>query len=174
VSDRFYLHEDDWAMIDLLPVEDRPHAEASAREAEAFAEAHRAPGGAGWTAMYVVPAPPNGIAARALDLPSLGALLGPAWHAYDGIDSGYSSYREEIGSAYALTDGHSVLYGNVDGRGLITGLHLHGPDPASAADLVRAGAALRLILVDHWSDQVIDLADRPRVEEYLTDTDDEH
>ena len=71
---RFYLHEDEWAMIDLLPRENFADLLRTAEEAKTFGEEHF--DGFGWTAMYVIPKPTHPLVEKGLPLHELKMLLG--------------------------------------------------------------------------------------------------
>jgi hypothetical protein len=169
MNDEFNLHEDEWGMIDLVPVENRPQSEQTVRQAEAHAEAHRAPDGVGWTAMYIAPAPEISLSARGLTLDALTTLLGPGWRRAAKVNSGYGRSFEPISTAFALLQGSSALYGSLGENGVVRALHLdrRGLDPALAPALHRLGTLQRLIAIDLWIDRVVDLADRHAVDEYL-------
>ncbi len=172
--DCFDLHEDEWGMIDLLPAENLAHAQAVVAEAEEHAEAHRAPDGLGYTAVYVAPEPQLPLSARVLSLSTLHGLLGPAWQRFAKVSSGYSSYREDLPQAFAFTDGESVLYG-LQREGLVDTLHLHRPvaRPALLSTLHGLGQTLRLILEDLWRNEVVALGDHAVVSRYLQSVDGE-
>lgn len=164
-----YIHEDDWAMIDLVPVENAAEAARSAVEADAHAEAHRAPGGVGWTAMYVVPAPSVALRARGLTLADVRATIGAAFAAPRAVTSGYSSYREELPRSFALEGGGGILYGSTGDDGVVTGLHVYvvGEEPAFADGLEALGRAHRLILLDWWRHTQVDLTDGDAVARWI-------
>lgn len=162
-AERFYLHEDDWGMIELVPVENRVQSEAVVAEARAHGEAHAAPEG-GWSAVYVAPSPEVGIEVRRITLAALQECLGGEWRAHAGVDSGYASLREPVASAFALTDGSSVVYGSLAGE-LVSSLCTVPAEDARW--LGRLGSAWRLVLVDLWRDEVVDLADSTAIERYL-------
>lgn len=166
--DCFFLHEDDWGMIDLQPRENLAAAQTTVSEAREHGETHRAPDGLGYTAVYVAPEPQLPLSARALSLSTLSELLGRGWQRLASVTSGYSTYREELPRAFAFTDGTSVLYGH-HREGLVETLHLHRPSahPTLIATLHSLGVTLRLILQDLWCDAVIDLADRAALTGYL-------
>ncbi len=162
----FYLHEDDWGMLDIVPAENRFESAAVAKEAEAHAEAHRAPGGVGWTGMYVIPPPRVSLAERKLALDDLRSLLGPDWRPVARVESGYSSYREECRSAFALTDDVHWFYGTIeDGR--ITQLCLRKESASLLGVLVSLGRTRRLILNDWWQNVIVDLSDMESVRSWL-------
>lgn len=168
--DCFDLHEDEWGMIDLIPQENHAHAQAVVTAAVVHGEAHRAPDGLGFTAVYVAPEPLCPLSQRVLSLSALATLLGPRWQQVGRVTSGYSSYREDLPHAYAFTDGRHVLYGCERER-LLTTLHLHpGSADAALCDVLHVlGLGLRLILQDLWRDQVVDLTSRSAIEQYVHD-----
>jgi hypothetical protein len=166
--DCFFLHEDEWGMIDLIPAENHAHALSVVSEATAHGEAHRAPDGVGYTAMYVAPEPLCPLCTRTLSVASLAALLGTGWQQVPRVASGYSSFREELANAYAFTDGNHVLYGSHQ-AGMLTTLHLHlGEASLALIDTLHAlGQGLRLILLDLFRDRVVDLGSREAIGQYV-------
>jgi hypothetical protein len=165
----FRLHEDDWGMISLDPDESRVDRERVVAEAAAHGEAHRAPEGIGWTTMYVAPAPAIEIAVRALSIDALRAALGPDWHAYDRVLSGYSSSYEVVKHAFAFSCATCVVYGNTDGA-RVTHLCITRCVLEIADVLHRLGTTFRLVLTDLWRDSVVDLSDRDAIDRYIADT----
>ena len=167
----FYLHEDDWAMIDLVPEENRVRAADATEEARAFGEAHRAPGGVGWTDMYVTPEMPISFGERGVTLPALRALV-PELEPYERVLSGYSSQRDPVPSAFALGGKDGVLYGSLDGDlggERIVELHVAHPGAPFAPILARLGQAYRLLLIDWSRDAVFLLSDEKALAAYFHD-----
>jgi hypothetical protein len=170
----FYLHEDEWSMIDLLPEENFEDLMRTAAEAKAFGEEHF--DGFGWTAMYVIPKPTHPLALRTLPLHELQELLGERFLAARSIQSGYSTYRESLPDGFAFVEAEQadgVLYGQQK-SGLVTGLHLLPCDGAnhdrttSISDTLHTlGTKYDLVLVDWWKDIIVDLQDRTTVVSYL-------
>ena len=161
----FYLHEDEWGMRDLVPEENRFRATTATAEAERFGEEHRAPGGVGWTDMYVAPEMPVSIAERKITLAALCALL-PELARVDQFYSGYSSYRELLKKSFALRGDCGVIYGGFEGE-RVTSLHLTHASEEMAPLLLRLGRAYRLVLVDWYSDRVVDLTDERAIREWI-------
>lgn len=171
----FYLHEDDWGMIAVMPVENLKRAGEVAQEAEEFGEAHRAPDGVGWTDVYVVPEE-FPISARGIRLEELREVIGGGLVEAEGVQSGYSSYVEVIKNAFAFREGDGkpgALYGNVK-DGLVTGLYVLRPDweeEGSVAWFERVlgelGERWGLMVADWWWDMTVDLRDGEAVGKWL-------
>jgi hypothetical protein len=161
----FYLHEDDWGMRDLVPEENRFRAAAGTEEARAFGEAHRAPDGVGWTDMFVTPDLPISYSQREVTLTALRALL-PELTLCQRFFTGYSTYREELKRSFAMVGEAGAIYGSLDGA-RVTRLMLADCDEAIAPLLVRLGRAHRLVLVDWYRDEVINLSDERAVTAWL-------
>ena len=172
--DKFYIHEDDWCRISLEPEENHADRARVVGEVRAFGEAHRAPGGIGWTDIMVVPSSPVSLAVRAITLDALRAALGPGCLECTEVTTGYSSHLESIGGGFAFRcsgEAHwDVIYGCV-GDGIVTQLAVTHATPALAAVLSRLGTTFRLILCDLGRDCVIDLARKVDLDRYLADDD---
>jgi len=170
----FYLHEDDWGMVNLMPVENIARAKEVAQEAEEFGREHF--DGVGWTDMYVIPEEKHPIEERRIRLDELRELVGGHLAEAEKVQSGYSSYVEDLPDTFAFGEGYSgkgAFYGNSK-EGLIVRLHLLLCDPEDedgvqffARVLGALGERYGLILADWWRDVVIDLGDRERVLAYL-------
>jgi hypothetical protein len=171
-TDDFYLHEDAWAMIALEADDNRFERGRVIAEGAAFAEAHRAPDGVGWTDLYVVPAPTIELDRRGITNDALRAALGPAWQPFARITSGYSSEVEAVASGFAYrlvgADDAGVIYGRCT-AGVVVSLNVARPGPALADTLHRLGLLFRLILVDLWRDCVVELASPAAIARYLAD-----
>ncbi len=167
---RFYIHEDDWGRVSLEPEENRFDRTRVAAEVQAFGEAHRAPGGIGWTDLMVVPPPPLDVTTRGITLVALRALLPPTAFACTEVTTGYSSYVEPVTNGFAFrcsTEPYwDVVYGCAR-DGIVTQLNLTFGTTAIADLLHRVGTAHRLILCDLGRDGVLDLSDRPAIDRYL-------
>src|SRR5687767_10189398 len=114
----FYLHEDDWGMVALVPAENREQCERLCGEARAFAEAHFAGNVAigenqvpTYSAMFFVPAPEHPISTRAISLAELERLLGERFPRAREVQSGYSTYREKLPNCFAFGDPAAGVYG---------------------------------------------------------------
>jgi hypothetical protein len=151
-------------MIELLPRENYAERQGMVEEAVRHAEAHRAPGGAGWTQIFVAPAAEVSIEIRAITLAALADILGPDWKRCSAVSTGYSSHRDDCLNAFAFRpaklreDPWNVVYGTFN-RDRVSSLCVtHCERPLMPA-LHRLGTTFQLMLCDLWQDLVIDLAD---------------
>lgn len=63
-----HIHEDDWGMRNVYPLDALRHASADVQRAAEEGERNRAPDGAGWTAVHTVEAPTSDFSATGLRL----------------------------------------------------------------------------------------------------------
>ena len=179
----FYLHEDDWGMISLLPVENAAWVEEETRNAARAAEENFA----GFTQVgeariptykevYVISEEKHPIAERAIRLDDLRALLAENWPEAERVESGYSSHVEGLPSAFAFGkayDSSGAFYGSHKDE-VVTRLHILRPDSEEAHAvgafedaLARVGEEYKLVLADWWIKAVVDLFDPGEVSNYL-------
>ena len=181
----FYLHEDDWGMINLLPAENAVWAEGVAQEAQRAAQENFAGfaqiGEAQiptYNNIYVIPEEKHPISERAIRLEALRALLAGNWPEAERVESGYSSYTEEVGGAFAFGKAYAdtgAFYGSHK-DGIVTRLNILRPasddmqviEPFEAA-LAHLGTQYNLVLADWWSDMVLDLRDPAGIRRYLAE-----
>lgn len=174
MSDTFYLHEDEWGMIELLPIENMVGRKEIAEEAAQFGAEHF--DGAGWTEAYIIPEAQRLIAERHIPLAELRLLIGSWLPEAPIVQSGYSSYVETLQHSFAFGDRalrSGALYGNYEGS-TITRLNVIRPVEGEGVDAARFAEALHalgerhsLMLADWWSNLIIDLRDRDAVMSYL-------
>jgi hypothetical protein len=170
----FYLHEDEWGMVELLPVENMAGREDAIEEGRQFGKDHSA--GVGWTDVYLIPEAPHSIAERHIPLAELRSLVASWLPEADTVQSGYGTYVETLQLSFAFGNRalrSGVFYGNYEGS-TITDLNLIPPDEEAEAKVTRFAEALRalaerynLMLADWWSSRVVDLRDRDAVTDYL-------
>lgn len=170
----FYLHEDEWAMIDLLPSENFEELLRTARAAQAFGEEHF--DGSGWTDMYVIPRPTYPLSLRSLPFNDLQAMLKQRFLQAGIVQSGYSSYREELPDCFAFVEAEKAdgaFYGDQK-NGLVMRLHLlpcneeKRDSIACFVDILYTlGVKYDLVLADWWNDKIIDLRERNMIVQYL-------
>jgi hypothetical protein len=172
--DVFYLHEDEWAMIDLLPSENFEELLRTARAAQTFGEEHF--DGFGWTDMYQIPPPTSPLSLRTLPFNELQGMLKERFLQARSVQSGYSSYNETLPDSFAFVEAEKAdgaFYGKQE-NGLVIRLHLlpcNSDDHshiASFADILHTlGMRYDLVLVDWWKNTIIDLREKHLVVEYL-------
>lgn len=173
---RFYLHEDDWGMISVMPVENLVWARRTMGEASAFGEAHKAEDGAGWTDVYLIPGEEHSISEKGISLEALRHFIAGRLVEADEITSGYSSHVEGVKNGFAFGESgmdKGALYGNVE-NGIVIRLEALRPDwedeeavAAFGGMLVELGRMYGLMIADWWWDVVVDLRDEEAVGRYL-------
>lgn len=173
-QDVFYLHEDEWAMIDLLPSENFEELLRTARAAQSFGEEHF--DGFGWTDMYVVPSPTYPLSLRALPFNELQNLLRERFRQARSVQSGYSTYREACPESFAFVEAEKAdgaFYGDQE-NGLVIRLHLlpcNKENQSSIAYFVDIlhilGTKYDLVLADWWNHTIIDLREKNLIVAYL-------
>ncbi len=171
----FYLHEDDWSMVNMLPVENLTFLHEERERLDTFSAEHF--DGVAWTDIYVRSEEPSSITIRAIPYSRLAELFGSILPAADRVETGYSSYREPCPGCFAFGKAYDLaLYGSIK-DGIVTALSLSMLAPSIDAtlrqELVSAlcmlGCEYRLVLVDWNRSLVLDLADQAGVERYLSD-----
>jgi hypothetical protein len=171
----FYLHEDDWGTVELLPFENLAFLLEEQERLDAFSATHF--DGVAWTDIFVRSAEPATIASRAIPSTRLAELFGSLLPAAERVETGYSSYREPCPGCFAFGTSYDfALYGSVK-DGIVTSLsisiQLPSFDVALREKLVAAfcllGSEYQLLLVDWQRSLVVDLADQAGVERYISD-----
>lgn len=175
----FYLHEDFWAMITLLPAENFEELLRIARTAQAFGEKHF--DGSGWTALYEIPKPTHPLALRNIPFSELEGLLSKQFHQTKSVQSGYSSYRETLPHCFAFLEAQHAdggLYGS-QREGIVHALHLlrctqkRESIPIFVESMHHLAIKYDLVLADWWEDSVIDLREKDMIIRYLESAFDE-
>jgi hypothetical protein len=141
-----FVHEDDWGQIEIVPAACRAWCEQEIARIEAFAAAHAAPDGAGWTDMYIRQSAPVALESLRISPEAAAQALGARLPAFDVVRSGTFSSPEPVA-------------------------HVRGFGPAANTGVVLCGDATRtyvarIILVlygsrEHQRDVVAALADLP-------------
>ena len=174
MSATFYLHEDDWGMIELLPSENMSGREQALEEAKQFGAEHF--DGTGWTDIYVIPEAQHSIVEKQIALDELRALVGTWLPEADVVQSGYSTQVDTLENSFAFKGterGSGAFYGNHK-NGLVTQLNILRRDEEDRTAVARFAEALctlgerhSLILTDWWSGLTVDLRNRVAVSRYL-------
>lgn len=89
-----FFHEDDCGLIELLPRANAARCQQQLTQKDDFAAAHEAPGGIGWTDMYVVPPPDVPLSTLEIDVAALDACVPETIPGCSNVTTGYSSHRE--------------------------------------------------------------------------------
>jgi hypothetical protein len=170
----FYLHEDEWGMITIIPAENLVRSKEIAQEAEEFGKAHF--DGFGWTDMYVIPEEKYPLSTRQIPFYELYDLLSELLVPADIVQTGYSSYRESLkyGFAFGEPDGELGAFYREQKDDLVITLHCI---PCGTQDVEKVeaftkiltthGTRYNLILADWWRKRIINLQDRYEVTHYL-------
>ena len=169
-----FVHEDDWGQIEVLPAACRAWCEKEIAHIAAFAAAHSAPDGAGWTDMYIRQSAPVDLASLRIPFDTAARALGARLPAFDAVLSGTFSSPQPVphmrGFGPAANTG-VVMSGDAT-RTVVAAitLVLHGSDEhqrdilAALADLP---APSPLLLVDWMQGRVVPLDDRDVIASYL-------
>src|SRR5689334_6677593 len=104
-----YFHEDDYCQIEILPISNWRHCAEQMGEIETFSEAHKAPGGVGWTEMYMRPDNPVSLSQAKLSLDSFKRALSSKTEEFGPVYTGYSSYRERSNNTVAFSPSPDVV-----------------------------------------------------------------
>lgn len=116
-----YFHEDDYCQQELLPYEALAFAESEVKKIAEFDQAHRVPGGAGWTDVYVRQKPSMTFRALGMTKEDLDAIVAPHLAPFEWVYTGYGSYRERCRIAAAWgTSQHNALFAEWDDEGIIS------------------------------------------------------
>jgi hypothetical protein len=171
----FYLHEDDWGIVSLLPYENLAFLHEERQRPDAFSDAHF--DGVAWTDIYIRSEEPHPLSIRAIPYVRLHELFGSLLPAALRVETGYSTYREPCPGCFAFGKPYSfALYGGVK-DGTVTELSLSMQSPltdtalrqALAAALCAFDSEYSLVLIDWHSSQIVNLADQAAVDRYLSD-----
>ena len=140
-----FVDEDEYGEIEVLPAAMADWCAAEFRKIAAFAEAHQAPGGAGWTDIYLRPPAPRRLADIRMPLAPTLKVLRARLPAFDRVVTGSYSAPEPIENARAF--GASPLAAVVvigdDATDIVRSIILVLRDDGdAAADVMAALAAL--------------------------------
>ena len=166
-DDTFWFHEDDWGQLDLEPRENLIDRRRMMGEANAFSDAHRAPGGIGWTDIYIIPEAPQSLAIRGITVDALAAT----WHRVARVTSGYSSMTWDVRNGFAFRppsrEHWGTLYGARNDADIVTDLMFTHVTRAETDQLRMLGRDFDLILVDMRQGEVVDLRDEAAIARYI-------
>jgi hypothetical protein len=168
----FFLHEDEWGMIDIMPIENLKPAEEVARDAKEFREAHF--DGFGWTDLYVIPRPAHPLAVRQIPFAFVREVVMSRLPEAKTVESGIKPGEIISRTGFAFgEDDEGAMYGNLEG-GIVQYLHFIPPGKRDhdilvfwTSALTTLGSTYRLMLADWWRKVRVDLSDTGAVDRYL-------
>ena len=97
-----FLEEDEYGEIEVLPAAMTDWCTGEFRKIAAFADSHQAPGGVGWTDIYLRPPAPRPLADIRFPLAPTLEALGARLEAFDRVVTGSYSAPEPIDNARAF------------------------------------------------------------------------
>lgn len=175
-----FFHEDDDGAVEFLPLGAWEHCAQQLGRIEEHSAQHRAPGGQGWTSIYVRESAPVSFEGLGVTLAELDAALSPHLPSTDEVTTGYSTHREPIARARAwVVSGYAALYAGWKEDGRVRYLFYvpsyvppekHAPFLAA----LKALAALRpLLLVDWNTDALFKLDDTEALQRWVQGDDED-
>ena len=172
----FYLHEDDWAMISIMPAENFDHARTTAAEADKFSREHF--DGTAWTEMYFIPEEQYPISTRRILLSEIEEIFISYLTPVDRVATGFSSYKETVSDGFALVgEKYGVFYGSHE-DGVITSLYVArfaGEKVDGSEEFIKQvvtlGKRYNLILADWWDNRIVNLQNELEVKRYILSED---
>lgn len=165
-----YFHEDDYCQCEVLPPAAKGYCLREMGEIDAFADGHRE--GQFYTDIYLREDSPHTLREMALRSEQLAAVL-DFLPAFDRVETGYSSYREECTSTCArgLSDDLAVFW-DTDDEGFVKALWTVIWVKDESIDTARRvytalGSLAPLLLADWNASACVDLTDNAAIEQYL-------
>ncbi len=152
-----YFHEDDYRQQEVLPREALAFVDAEMEKIAEFCEAYRAPGGMGWTEMYVRQKPPVTFRVLGMKREDFEAIISPHVLAFDLVYTGYGSYRERSRKAAAWgTSPHNAIFVDWDDEGIIGNVwtqffEMDEKSLLAASKAVAALGALHSLIYVDWA-----------------------
>jgi hypothetical protein len=89
-----YFHEDDYCQQQILPLDAKAFANEELKSIAEFSDTHRAPGGFGWTDMYMRSNSPLELRALGISRRQFSEAVTRSLAPFDDVYTGYSSHRE--------------------------------------------------------------------------------
>lgn len=140
-----YFHEDNYCQQQLLPRDAAAHVEAEIKKIDDFADAHRAPGGVGWTDVYVRQETFVELRALGIERELFAQTVSPFLPQFDIVYTGYSSHREQCKrtAAWGRSE-RCALFADWDEEGIVCNAwaEFFEEDEASILAVTRAISAL--------------------------------
>jgi hypothetical protein len=169
---KLFIHEDDFSEIEILPASMADWCQAELARISAFAARHEAPGGAGWTDIYLRPTAPAGLASLAIPLEQAIQTIARHLPRFTEVSTGL--YCSPVQVPGALGFGHSpgaaaIVFGDKTSSHVEAINLVVQAGGADAEGLLEALARLpgALIAVDWQRGACIHLTDTAQVLRYL-------
>lgn len=166
-----FFHEDDYRQIELLPASAWAYCQQEMGAVEDFAAAHTVPGG--YSDIYLRQSEPL-LLTLALPFARLSEVVTPIWPAFDRVETGYGSYREDAQHTRAFgLNGNLALFCSVTEQETVEALWLalviqNDEQLAEAEQVLLAMAALTPLLLADWNESIcVPLGDKEAVRQYL-------
>jgi hypothetical protein len=154
-----YFHEDDYCQQELLPRQALAFVEREIKKSDEFTAAHVAPGGIGWTDLYVRQDPPMTFGALKMTREDFDVAISPHLPPFEQVYTGYGSFRERCKKAAAWgTSQQNAIFVDWNDEGIINNVWTQFFESdeksisAASKSLVALGMLHSLIYVDWaWS-----------------------
>ena len=166
-----FFHEDDYGQIELLPASAWAYCQQEMGMVEDFAQAHAVPGG--YRDIYLRQPGPSFLP-LAVPFEHLAAAVTPIWPAFDRVETGYGSYREEAQQTRAFGENTTLaLFCSVTEQKLIEDVWLtlliqDEHQLAAVQHVLAAVSTLAPLLLADWNGlTAMLLGDGQAVEGYL-------
>ena len=165
-----YFHEDDYCQCEVLPLAAKAYCLHEMGEINDFSEEHREE--AFFTDIYLRGDSPQTLGELNLRSEQFAAVL-DFLPAFDRVETGYSSYREECKNTCARgLSNELAVFWNIDGEGFVKALWLVICLNYENFDTVRRiytalGSLAPLLLADWNRTACVDLTDPAAIEKYL-------
>ena len=165
-----FFHEDDYCQWEILPLTGKMYCLKEMGRIDEFAKTHQAC--AGFTDMYMRGDSPHEINELALHPEQLDTLLS-FLPSYDRVETGYSSYREELKSTHGRGEGaEQSIFWSVDEAGLVNALWLDLWITPETENLWRnvltaLGKMFPVLLADWGWRRCVDLTKSSAIEKYI-------
>ena len=167
-----WFHEDDYCQRELLPRAVEGFAREEVGQIQAFSEAHRAPGGVGWTDVYVQKTPPASMHELKIGIGTLSECVPSTLQLYERVTTGYSTQTVPAERTVAWgRDRRPLIFADFDDLRVVRNVWFEhfGADFAQdvRAFLVACAARWDVILADWAWTQVVDPRDVTALNAYL-------
>jgi len=169
-----YFHEDDVGQLEILPISKWHYCEHELAAVAEHDAAHRAPGGVGWTKMYMPGAAEEPLQGLEMTATRFAELLAPHCKQFDRLESPLSDVDVELGI-------RRIGFGPSDAGGVVADLQgelvssiwcllpgaTRDENELLAAMLISLTRDQHLLLMDWLRARAVDLRSKPGVETYL-------